>query len=147
MNSENLDIIILFSVTFLVTYYTPMPLSGFDTTFHINKLYFVLYISLFVTLTDVILNKKHLSTTNFVVWLFILITFIVIVFYLIKEQQFVNDESYLLTMLEKHDIDIKMSEKMLEHPDIKSETKQVITTIIKNRKDELNNINNLLPNK
>lgn len=147
MNSENLHIIILFVVTCLVTYYTPMPFCGFDTTFRINKLYFVLYISLLVTLTDVILNRTHLIKYIFFTWLFILIIFISIIFYLIKEQKFVNDKSYLSTMVEMHELDIKMSEQMLEHPDTKNDTKEIIRKIIKNREDELNNINNLLSNK
>ena len=147
MSSENSHIITLLLVTALVTYYTPIPMADFDilnVKFNTNKIYMVLFTSLIITLTDVLLNRGHFTTKNLIIWLVILIVGIIINFYLIQEQYFVTNASYLDTLLDNHKIDIAMGNKMLEHDKIDDDTKKVVNNIIKNRQDEVNDINNLL---
>lgn len=147
MSAENSHVITLLLVTLLVTYYTPMPMAGFDilnVKFNTNKIYMVIFTSLIITLTDVLLNRKYFTTNNLIMWLFILIVGIIINFYLIQEQYFVTNVSYLDTMLGSHQIDIAMGNKMLEHDKIDDATKNVVKNIIKNRQDEITDINNIL---
>ena len=147
MKSNNFHVIVLLIVTILVTYFTPIPFLGlniFDYEFHLNKLYNVLYIALIVTITDLILNIEHFTTTNFVTWLFILIIFTVILYYFIKEQIFINKKSYFESLIHASELDIKMSEKMLVHNDLDEKTKQSIRKILYNKKNELNELNSLI---
>ena len=147
MSAENSHVITLLLVTLLVTYYTPMPMAGFDilnVKFNTNKIYMVLFTSLIITLTDVLLNRGHFTTKNLIIWLVILIVGIIINFYLIQGQYFVTNASYLDTLLGSHEIDIAMGNKMLEHDKIDDDTKKVVKNIIKNRQDEVHDINNLL---
>jgi len=147
MSAENSHVITLLLVTMLVTYYTPMPMAGFDILnikFNTNKIYMVIFTSLIITLTDVLLNREHFTTNDLMIWLVILIVGIIINFYLIKEQYFVTNKSYLDTMLGSHEIDIAMGNKMLEHENIDNDTKKIVINIIKNRQNEMNDINNIL---
>lgn len=147
MSAENSHVITLLLVTLLVTYYTPVPMAGFklfDNKIDINKIYMVIFTSLIITLTDVLLNRDHFTTNNLIIWLVILVVAIIINFYLIKEQYFVTNKSYLDAMLDSHEIDIDMSTKLLDHKNIDDNTKNLIKNIIKNRQDELKDITNLL---
>lgn len=147
MKSENARVLILLVVTIIVTYFTPMPLLGFNiknVRYNTNKLYNVMYIAVIVTLTDIILNKEHFTTNSFVIWLFILILFTIFIYYLIEEQKFIDNEQYLLAMIENHEVDIEMSEKILNNNEINSKTREIVLDIIKNRNNELNSINTLL---
>ena len=147
MSSQNSHIITLLLVTLLVTYYTPMPMAGFDilnVKFNTNKIYMVIFTSLIITLTEVLLNRGHFTTNNLIVWLVILIVGIIINFYLIQGQYFITNSSYLNTLLGSHEIDIAMGNKMLGHDKIDDDTKKVVNNIIKNRQDEVHDINNLL---
>ena len=142
-------VIILLIVTFLVKYNTPIPLIGFniqDNKFNINKVYMAVFISLIITLTHVLLNQEQFTTNDLIIWILILGIAIIINYYLIKEQFFVDNNSYLISMIEQNKIDIKMSEKMLIKQ-TNDKIKRLIETIIKNRQEGLNDLIILLEEK
>ena len=104
------------------------------------------FISLIVTLTHVLLNQEQFTTNDLIIWILILGIAIIINYYLIKEQIFVDNNSYLISMIEQTKIDIKMSEKMLVKQ-TNDKIKGLIETIIKNRQEGLNDLIILLEEK
>jgi hypothetical protein len=149
MNTIIYHVLIVLIVTFFIKYNTPMPLIGFSiphNKININKIYMAVFISLIVTLTDIILNQDQFMTNELIIWSLILTVAIIITYYLIKEQIFVNNSSYLMTMIEQSKIDIKMAEKMLAKQD-NNKIKELIEIIIKNRQEGLNDLTILLKEK
>lgn len=149
MNIIIYHVLILVTITFLIKYNTPMPIVGFSiphNEININKIYMAVFISLIVTLTDILLNYEQFMTNELIIWSIILTVVIIINYYLIKEQVFVDNNSYLMTMIDQSKIDIKMAEKMLAKQD-NNKTKELIETIIKNRQEGLNDLIILLKDK
>ena len=147
MITKNKKTIILLIVTILINFYTPLPFNGFEFRKRrnfINRIYLSTFAAFIIVLTDVVLNIDEFDISIFIAWILFLASGIVISYYLIDNQIFVNEEEYLLTMKENHEIDLNMTNKIIQHKKLDDKGAEYTNIILKNRQDELQNINKIL---
>jgi hypothetical protein len=149
MLSHNNKTIILLLITIFINYYTPLPFIGFEFTKRrnfINRLYMSVFIAFIVVLTDIILHKEEFSIIELFIWLLFLTFGIVGSYYLINNQIFVDENDFLLTLKENHEMDIHMTDKIIKNKILDNTGIDYANFIIKNRTNELVYNNNVLNN-
>jgi hypothetical protein len=115
-----------------------------DINFNLNKLYNILLIAFFMSLAGLIINYAKVPLDELLIWIFILTTGLIIFYYMIVNQTFVNNNDYLLALKENHQTSIAMSKKMLDKYHIDQKTKDLANNIIQTHNSEINQINKLL---
>jgi hypothetical protein len=146
MTSSTDKTFILLFLTILINYYTPIPYIGFDFSRRhnvLNRLYLSLFSAFIIVLTDIIINRSDFSTRTLGIWILLLILGIVVCYYFIANQIFIDEKEYLLTMKENHIMDLHITENILKHNKLDPDSKIYSSKIILNRNDELKNINEI----
>jgi hypothetical protein len=139
MSSTN-DVIIMFIIMVITSVITGMNMwvnSLSDVRVHLNDVYMGISMSGWMFL----LMGLYYSTNN-IIWIGIVT--IIVSAYLIRNQVFINQEEYLLSMIPHHSMAILMSKKLNEKDIISNEQLQELTNnIIKTQQEEINLMKNL----
>ena len=146
MSSSSDKILILLFVTVFINYYTPIPYIGFDFSRRhnvLNRLYLSVFSAFIIVLTDVLIHRGEFSGNLLAIWILLLILGIVVCYYFIANQIFIDEKDYLLTMKENHLMDLHITETILKHDKLDPDGKKYSDKIISNRNDELNNISTI----
>ena len=147
MGSSSNKILVLLLLTIIINYYTPVPYIGFDFTKRnnvLNKLYLAIFSAFIIVLTEVLINQEEFSNKILATWLLLLILGIIIFYYFIANQIFINEKDYLLTMKENHIMDLHITNSILKDNKLDSNGKKYGAKILANRTDEIKNIDQIL---
>ncbi len=138
--SSTNDIIVMFVIMVIASVITGMNMwvnSLSDVRIHLNDV----YMGISMTGWMFLLMGLYYSTNN-IIWIGI-VTIIVSV-YLIRNQVFINQEEYLLSMIPHHSMAILMSKKLNEKDIITNQQLQQLTNnIIQTQQEEINLMKNL----
>lgn len=150
MSSSSDKIFILFFLTILINYYTPIPYIGFDFSRRhnvLNRLYLSIFSAFIIVLTDVLIHQKEFSGRTLAIWILLLILGIVVCYYFIANQIFIDEKDYLLTMKENHMMDLHITNSILKDDKLDAQGKNYSNKIIANRNDEMREIDAIVPKK
>lgn len=150
MSSSSDKTLILLLLTVLINYYTPIPYIGFDFSRRhnvLNRLYLSVFSAFIIVLTDIFINRGEFSTNILAIWILLLTLGIVVCYYFIANQIFINEKDYLLTMKENHIMDLHITESILRDNKLDEDSKTYSSKIISNRNDEINNIDTIFSKK
>lgn len=142
--------LILLLLTVLINYYTPIPYIGFDFSRRhnvLNRLYLSVFSAFIIVLTDILINMGEFSTNTLAIWILLLMLGIVVCYYFIANQIFINEKDYLLTMKENHIMDLHITESILRDNKLDEESKLYSNKIISKRNDEIKNIDAIFSKK
>jgi hypothetical protein len=145
MSSSNKIVTLLF-LTILINYNTPLPYIGFDFSRRhniLNRLYLSIFSSFIIVLTDVLINYEEFSKKLLATWILILLLGIVVCYYFIANQIFIDEKDYLLTMKENHIMDLHITNSILRDNKLDSDGDLYSKSIIENRNNELKKIDDI----
>jgi hypothetical protein len=94
-------------------------------------------------LTDVIIHKDEFSGNLLATWILLLMLGIVVCYYFIANQLFIDEKDYLLTMKENHIMDQHITNTILKDNKLNAEGKLYSNKIMLNRTDEMNDIDKI----
>lgn len=150
MTLSSYKALILLLLTVLINYYTPIPYIGFDFSRRhnvLNRLYLSVFSAFIIVLTDIFINAGEFSTNTLAIWILLLMLGIVVCYYFIANQIFINEKDYLLTMKENHIMDLHITESILRENRLDADSKTYSSKIISNRNNEINNIDTIFSKK
>lgn len=111
-----------------------------NVRFHINDVYMV---SLMISWSLLLSSLLHLKQASSYTMLFISISLVLVILYLIRTQTFVDDQQYLNGMISHHSMAVTMSDKIKDktkNPKIK----ELANNIIQAQEKEITLMNNIV---
>jgi uncharacterized membrane protein YczE len=142
MLSRNNKTIFLLILTLFINFYRPSPFFNIDFFGNrkrniVNRLYLSLFTGFIIVLTDVILCYDDFTMKTLILWILFLVIGIITSYYMLNNQIFVNQDEFLLTLKENHEMDINITKQLVKKNKLDDLGLEYANSIINNRTNEL----------
>ncbi len=142
------SVFVMFLFSVIIGYFTMSVIitNRNNITWNLNKFYSALLMGWFMGLVELFMNQEHTDTPSLIIMSIILLSGAIYTIMLIREQEYINSQQYLKSMIEHHEMAISMSHGIMSKPEIPNSVIKLAHGIIKNQNNEINHMKKLLEN-
>lgn len=140
------NVIIMIVASIIITYYLTMTiLLSQNKTDNRNKMYQALLMGFWMGLVELLMIAYFTHTWNctFTIFFSILIVGIIVFTIFIRNQSYINENQFMLSMIEHHQMAIEMAQKVqpkITEPELHNITQNIIIS----QEQEINQMKNIL---
>jgi hypothetical protein len=138
--SPTFSIIYMFLVSIPIGYITMPAILGIQSPFlrfHFNKIYGAILMAFFMAFAEMLMYLTHMKLSTTLFWVILLSGGIFSTYKILRKQMAIDEKQFLDGMIEHHGMAIVMSEKLIEKPEVSSETKYLADQILKTQLREI----------
>jgi hypothetical protein len=117
MLSPEIAMLVMFIASVIIGYITMPIILGLNSPYiryHSNKVMSSLLMGILMAMIELFMHGGMLSSSRFIIYFIILSSFVLLLYYCIKNQYFVSENDFLNGMIEHHAMGIAMANKYIE---------------------------------
>jgi uncharacterized membrane protein YvlD (DUF360 family) len=133
------DIWFMMLISFVIGYVTMPIINTENTTINLNKIYNALLMAFIMGIIEILMHSVHIDYTMLIALLFLT----TVLFYFIRNQVFINDTQFYLSMIEHHQMALEMA-KSIKQKTTDPDLQNLADNILKTQKEEIDFMRNKL---